>query len=179
DVDGPGPHATAPNAGQAPAGDDIRRAQDLDCPIRLTEEQPSMFATSSWIGRLKSGFRSDQTGGRTGRATTRRRTARGLSLEHLEDRRGLSGYSVTDLGSLGGALSIPFAINGRGAVVGLSYTAQNAAGHAFLASRGTMTDLGTLGGPSAEALGINARGDVVGISTTGAGGTQGAIFLSR
>ena len=59
----------------------------------------------------------------------------------------LFSYSITDLGTLGGAQSIPVAINSAGQIVGNSQTASGAT-HAFLYSPVThkMTDIGTFGG---------------------------------
>jgi probable HAF family extracellular repeat protein len=79
----------------------------------------------------------------------------------------LFGYSITDLGTLGGAQSIPVAINGAGQIVGNSETASGAT-HAFLYSPVTqkMTDLGTFGGADSSATGINSTGEIVGTADT-------------
>ena len=137
-----------------------------------------MFAQPSWIRRLQSGLRHRRTARGIRQGATRRRTAQRPGLEHLEDRRVLS-YSVTNLGSLGGTFSIPLSMNSRGAVVGVSYTANDAAEHAFIAMHGVTTDLGTLGGSSAEALGIDDQGAVVGVSTAAANNAQPEIFLYK
>jgi len=73
-------------------------------------------------------------------------------------------YTITDLGTLGGAESYAYAINNRGQVVGYAYTAGNEEEHAFFYSGGVMTDLGTLGGDYnfSYAYGINDSGQVVG-----------------
>jgi probable HAF family extracellular repeat protein len=71
-------------------------------------------------------------------------------------------YNITDLGNLGGPLTIPYAINDNGQVVGVSDIA-GGQDRAFLwDSTNGMTNLGTLGGDSSEALGINNNGQVVG-----------------
>ena len=83
-------------------------------------------------------------------------------------------YSVTDLGTLGGSNSRPWAINDLGQVVGGSETSDidpNSgfpAFHAFLWNKGVMHDLGTLGGQYSQALlgGINSDGQVVGEAET-------------
>ena len=85
----------------------------------------------------------------------------------------LPAYTVADLGTLGGVVSVPTGINLSGQVVGYSETADGAL-HAFLWSGGTMQDLGTpslsgvypgtLGPPGSIATGINASGQVVGYS---------------
>jgi probable HAF family extracellular repeat protein len=85
-------------------------------------------------------------------------------LECLEGRCLLSTYSIVDLGTLGGSGSLAYGINASGQVVGWSYTAGNAARHAFLYDGTTMHDLGTLGGSDSLAYGINASGQVVGTS---------------
>jgi probable HAF family extracellular repeat protein len=99
-------------------------------------------------------------------------------MELLEDRRLLS-YSVITLGSLGGTISVPLGVNNQGEVVGVSYTANNAAGHAFLYRHGRMTDLGTLGGTMSGATDINDRGTVVGMSNIAPGSHQFDAFLER
>src|SRR5438067_5628575 len=67
-------------------------------------------------------------------------------------------YTITDLGSLGGADSDGISINASGQVTGYS-------GDAFLYSGGTMTVLGVLGnGSFSIGLGINNSGQVTGVS---------------
>jgi probable HAF family extracellular repeat protein len=71
-------------------------------------------------------------------------------------------YTVTDLGTLGGAGSRAYAINNDGVVAGEAETAGRRI-HAFVWKRGqAMTDLGTLGGPTSRAYDINSNGTVVG-----------------
>jgi len=53
---------------------------------------------------------------------------------------GPRGYTITDLGTLGGWSSRAYAINDRGQVVGLAYTARGDQ-HAFLWQDGVMTDI--------------------------------------
>src|SRR5436189_4442945 len=71
----------------------------------------------------------------------------------------------TDLGTLGGSLAIPSAINQRGQVVGRSST-PDGRNHAFLWQDGVMTDLGTLGGLASNAVGINQQSQIAGVSNT-------------
>src|SRR5690242_14893014 len=75
-----------------------------------------------------------------------------------------SGYTILDLGTLGGSNSYVSAINDRGQVVGYSETSSGET-HAFLWKKGAMTDLGTLGGGTSQAADINKFGQVVGWST--------------
>lgn len=91
-------------------------------------------------------------------------TAQGLSHAFLW-RQGV----MKDLGTLGGASSVPMAISERGDVVG--YAAMGGgASHAFLWDGGAMRDLGTLGGHNrgtgvdSIAVAINDRGLVAGSS---------------
>jgi probable HAF family extracellular repeat protein len=78
---------------------------------------------------------------------------------------GVLNGTVTDLGTLGGTISIGNAINGSGIVTGEASTINDAAGHAFLYD-GTMHDLGTLGGTNSDGTGINGSGQIVGYSDT-------------
>jgi probable HAF family extracellular repeat protein len=81
--------------------------------------------------------------------------------------------AMTDLGTLGGAISYAFAVNDSDQVVGTSQTgALDANGnpifHAFLWQNGAMKDLGALpGGVDSEGFGINNLGQVVGMAFTG------------
>jgi len=68
--------------------------------------------------------------------------------------------TMTDLGTLGGSLSVANAINDRGQVVGESTTASGEK-HAFLWDHGVMKDLGTPGETSSAHC-INGQGDIVG-----------------
>jgi probable HAF family extracellular repeat protein len=74
-------------------------------------------------------------------------------------------YSITDLGTLGGAYSNSAALNEAGQVAGYSHLPANAALHPFIWQEGAaLQDLGTLGGTHALASGINNAGKVVGNS---------------
>lgn len=73
------------------------------------------------------------------------------------------GYTVTDLGTLGGTESMAYGINASGQIVGYAFNA-NQKRRAFLYANGQMRDLGTLGGPISTAFAINDAGQVVGVS---------------
>lgn len=69
---------------------------------------------------------------------------------------------MTDLGTLGGGVSMAYSINDSGVVVGEASTASGEM-HAFVWQNGVMKDLGVAGETSA-ARGINSKGDIVGVS---------------
>jgi probable HAF family extracellular repeat protein len=74
---------------------------------------------------------------------------------------------VVDLIGLGGTAASAFAMNGRGDVVGYSYTSGDLRRHAFLYSSGRIWDLNDLVAPGSgleltAALGINDAGQIVG-----------------
>jgi len=72
-------------------------------------------------------------------------------------------YTVTDLGTLGGSFSLPFAINNRGQVDGFSTLRGDAVVHSFVLENGVMIDLGTLGGPNSQSFaGLNEKTQVAG-----------------
>jgi probable HAF family extracellular repeat protein len=100
-------------------------------------------------------------------------------VESLEERRVPSGYTIVNMGSLGGTSGVVLDLNNHFEAVGGSDTTSNGTEHAFLFSHGKMTDLGTLGGAISQAYGINDTGEVVGLSTTPAGNTQTSLFLDR
>ena len=86
--------------------------------------------------------------------------------------------TVTDLGTVGGTFSRAVAVNGNGQVVGESYTAGDAATHAFSwTQKGGIVDLGTLGGTFSAASAVNGSGQVVGESyPAGNAATHAALW---
>ena len=81
-------------------------------------------------------------------------------------------YQAVDLGTLGGQVSVAYAVNDRDEVVGSSGTSADPFGErAFRWRDGSMIDLGSLGGAGSVATDINNRGDVVGYSDVDAAGT--------
>jgi probable HAF family extracellular repeat protein len=79
-----------------------------------------------------------------------------------------SGSVTTDLGTLGGARSVAYALNEQGQVVGAAEIASGST-RAFLWKDGVMQDLGTLGGDFSVAYDINEAGQVVGTSSLASG----------
>jgi probable HAF family extracellular repeat protein len=87
-----------------------------------------------------------------------------LSLGLISSCLAQTAYTITDLGTLGGAVSVGLGLNASGQVTGYSDTATGGQ-HAFLYSGGAMTDLGTLGCCNSSAgQGINDSGQVTGYS---------------
>ena len=91
-------------------------------------------------------------------------------------------YTLTEVGSLGGANNVGYAINSRGDIVGQSATdlSSSPSYHAFLYQhdRNITTDLGTLGGPNSLARAINNCSKVAGNSDIHPNGTRHAALLS-
>jgi len=83
------------------------------------------------------------------------------------------GIEFVDLGTLGGNISVAWAINESGKVVGAADT-EDGERHAFLWENGVMTRLGPFDGNYSVAMDINERGVVV-----GSFGTQGEKGGSR
>jgi probable HAF family extracellular repeat protein len=79
-------------------------------------------------------------------------------------------YSITDLGSFAGDLSVATAINNAGVVVGYSDVTSGLS-HAFRWSAGTLTDLGIEpGGSNSVANAINDAGQIAGTADRTSGG---------
>jgi probable HAF family extracellular repeat protein len=89
----------------------------------------------------------------------------------------LLSYTITNLGSFGGTVTIPLSLNSQGEVVGASSTGSHGPAHAFLFHGRTLLDLGTLGGPISAAMSINDRGEIVGLSSLATGSTRVDAFL--
>ena len=76
-------------------------------------------------------------------------------------------YTVTEIGTLGGPVSLAFGLNNSGTVVGISSTANDPdVLRAFRWINGSIIDIGTLGGPSAQAFGVNDAGQITGQAET-------------
>jgi probable HAF family extracellular repeat protein len=96
-----------------------------------------------------------------------------------------SGGTTTDLGTLGGRLSMAEAINSAGTVVGWAMapsTQPNQDGpiHAFMYKNGVMTDLTPLlGNNNSYALGINSSGAIVGTMGANWNGPWHAFLLEN
>ena len=90
--------------------------------------------------------------------------------------------TLTNLGTLGGNVSVATGINASGAIVGYSATTGSFSNpiHAVYWSPGSTSpeDLGTLGGSTSEATGINASGQIVGYSETATGSLTHAFLLN-
>lgn len=67
-----------------------------------------------------------------------------------------------DVGSLGGTIGQPNALNNRGQIVGISNLTGDQISHPFLWEKGVITDLGTLGGDSGYTNWINHQGVIAG-----------------
>lgn len=85
-------------------------------------------------------------------------------------------YTITDLGTLGGAYSHAAGLSASGQVVGRAWTAGDAEFHAFLWQDGVMHDLGTLGGTWSYASAINESSQVVGSAATGRGDQRAFLW---
>ena len=85
----------------------------------------------------------------------------GLPLGDALGFRRASNGTITSLGTLGGAWSIPNAISANGAVI-VGQSANGSSEEAFVYQNGTMTGLGFLtGGSSSNATGVSADGSVI------------------
>ena len=115
---------------------------------------PAIFSTRDYAemtgissdGSTSIGFAYSVTGIPTGDALAFRRASNG---------------TITSLGTLGGAWSIPNAISANGAVI-VGQSDNGSSEEAFVYQNGTMTGLGFLtGGSSSNATGVSADGSVI------------------
>ena len=83
---------------------------------------------------------------------------------------------VTDLGTLGGRVSVALAINDAGVIVGWADSPTGA--HAFRYVDGVMTDLGTLGGATSVAYDINSSGVIVGAADRADGSRHAFLYTA-
>ncbi len=86
-----------------------------------------------------------------------------------------TGYTISNLGTLGGTMSAGTAINATAQVAGTAQTTNNAATRAVRWTDATLTNLGTLGGPS-YGYGVNDSGQVAGYANTTLSGSLTHAF---
>ena len=85
-------------------------------------------------------------------------------------------YHFVDLGTVGGAFSVPHDINNLGQIVGQSQVSDSSGLHAVLWSNGSVTDLTALaGGTGGSANAINDAGQIVG-SNMGTGPSRATLW---
>lgn len=87
-------------------------------------------------------------------------------------------YTIVDLGTLGGSVSVANAIDNDGRVVGRSTLAGDNITRAFLWQEGVMTNLGSLGGSFSSANRIN-DGDVIGTSELSGDTARHAVLFQN
>lgn len=87
--------------------------------------------------------------------------------------------AITDLGTLGGSLSMGYGVNNNGAVVGMTLTTGDKAIRGFFYTHGKMTDLGTLGGHDSKANAVNDAGQVTGYAGIKTKGKHHAFLWQR
>jgi probable HAF family extracellular repeat protein len=85
-------------------------------------------------------------------------------------------YTVTDLGSFGGARTAAFSINKLGQVAGFAETVDGRS-QAFVYTNGTLFNLGTLGGTDSYAYRISDSGFVIGRSKDAAGKNRAFVTI--
>ena len=101
----------------------------------------------------------------------------------LWDFDGVSSYTLTDLGTLGGNQSLAYGINASGLIVGESWFDETEKSHAFLYSGGTMYDLNSLvsgagGWTLVSATAINDSGQIVGYAVDGVGNEHAFLLTA-
>jgi probable HAF family extracellular repeat protein len=85
-------------------------------------------------------------------------------------------YTVTDLGTFGGARSAAFSINNSGQVAGFAETADGRS-QAFVYTDHTLINLGTLGGFDSYAYRISDSGFVIGRAQNAGGRNRGFVTI--
>jgi probable HAF family extracellular repeat protein len=85
-------------------------------------------------------------------------------------------YTVTDIGTFGGARSAAFSINDSGQVTGFAQTVDGRC-QAFVYLSGTLFNLGTLGGPDSYAYRISDSGLVVGRASNAGGKNRAFVTI--
>ena len=95
-----------------------------------------------------------------------------LSLAIPTVLRAQTGYTITNLGSLGGSSATASAINNSGQIVGSSMITGDTAFHAFLYDSGIMKDINPVFAMGSDASAINNRGQVVGYTRAQGFGIQ-------
>lgn len=87
-------------------------------------------------------------------------------------------YTVTDLGTLGGAGSSALCLSSTGQIVGEAATNSGLIQdiHAFFWQNNQLTDLDTLGGHNSCAISLNNAGQIVGQAQTGAADQHAALW---
>src|SRR6476661_707160 len=98
-----------------------------------------MFEVPRLLPVLKPTWKSKRRGDPCPVRTCRHRPSLQPRLECLEERHVPSGYTVINMGSLGGTKGLIGGINDRGGVVGVSSLAGETGPHAFLFKQGKMT----------------------------------------
>jgi probable HAF family extracellular repeat protein len=87
---------------------------------------------------------------------------------------------MVDLGTLGGTIGAPNALNNRGQIVGQSNLAGDLVSHPFISTNSEpMRDLGTLGGNNAAATAINDAEEVIGMSDLPGGQAYHAFLWKK
>jgi probable HAF family extracellular repeat protein len=82
---------------------------------------------------------------------------------------------LTDIGTLGGAVTVVNDINQHGDATGYSETS-NGQIHAFVYTRGAIHDIGTLGGTGSLGNAINDAGQITGFAVTAAGEAHAFLY---
>ena len=99
-----------------------------------------------------------------------------LALLVARDGAAQAAYTVTDLGTLGGATTVARDLNELGEVVGEAKLADGRV-HAFVYTAGQLRDVGTFGGRNSRATGINDRGLIGGRAQDSSGNERPFVAL--